>query len=431
MAKIHPFHALRYTPAAGKPSDLVTQPYDKIPDALREQYLGASPYNFVRLIRGKAEPGDDDANNVYSRAASLLDQWIAQGILAADETPGFYPYFQEFTHPETGERCVRKAFVSIVELAEYEEGVIHGHELTHSGPKLDRLKLTAATQAYFGQLFFLYDDPAHRIDELLDAAAQGEPLLEAAEEGVVHKLWRIDDPEILRTIQQVVAEKKLLIADGHHRYETALAYARENPGTPGADRVMISLVNMFSPGLVVLATHRVMEGLDGFSAAALLERAGQRFDIETFPSDDALREALEATSRGESTIGAVLQGDASGYLLRPKPGALDELIAGLTEAEKRLDVVVLHRALIGEALGVSEDDVRELKGIRYVRGLQNAVEEVRSGAAQVAFLLRPVDIQDVAEISFSGGVMPQKSTDFYPKLLAGLATYRFGAPKAN
>ena len=431
MARIHPFQPLRYTAKAGKPSDLVTQPYDKIPDDLREQYLAASPYNFVRLIKGKAEPGDDDRNNVYTRAAALLDRWIAEGILAPEPRPGFYPYFQEFTHPDTGERYVRKAFIGILDLAEYDERIVHRHELTHSGPKLDRLKLTEATQAYFGQLFFLYDDPQRRIDDLLDEAAQGLPLMQAEEEGVVHKLWRIDDPAKLVRIQELIADKKLLIADGHHRYETALAYARAHPEVPGAGRVMMSLVNMSSPGLVILATHRILEGLEDFSPAALLERAGKRFSIEAFPSDDALQKALDETGTDQSAIGAVLRGDASAYLLRPKPGALDELLSGLSDAEKRLDVVVLHRALIGEALGVSEEDVRELRGIRYIRGFRSAVDEVRKGLAQAAFLLRPVDVQDVAMISFSGGVMPQKSTDFYPKLLSGFATYRFGSPKAK
>jgi uncharacterized protein (DUF1015 family) len=181
----------------------------------------------------------------------------------------------------------------------------------------------------------------------------------------------------------------------------------------------------------VLATHRVMSGLEDFSASELLERAGKRFSIEAFTSDESLQKALDGTSKGQSAIGMVLKGDESAYLLRPQNGALDELVSGLTDAEKRLDVVVLHRALIGEALGVSEEDVRELKGIRYIRGFHSAVDEVRKGKAQVAFLLRPVDIQDVAEISFSGGVMPQKSTDFYPKLLSGFATYRFGAPKST
>jgi uncharacterized protein (DUF1015 family) len=326
---------------------------------------------------------------------------------------------------------VRKAFISILELAEYEERVVHRHELTHSGPKLDRLRLTEATQAYFGQLFFLYDDPAQRIDALLDEAAGAEPLMQAEEEGVVHKLWRIDEPAKIAQIQELIADKKLLIADGHHRYETALAYARAHPDAPGAGRVMISLVNMSAPGLVVLATHRVLEGLTDFSPAKALARADRRFSVEAFVSEDALRQALDRTAPGQSAIGAVFAGDDSGYLFRPKPGSLDDLVAGLTDAEKRLDVVVLHRALIGEALGVSEEDVRELKGIRYIRGLRNAVDEVRKAGAQVAFLLRPVDVQDVAEISFSGGVMPQKSTDFYPKLLSGFATYRFGSPKAR
>ena len=432
MARIHPFRPLRYTAKAGETSDLVTQPYDKIPDPLREQYLEASPYNFVRLIKGKAEPGDDDTRNVYTRAAALLDEWVADGILAADPTPGFYPYFQEFEHPETGERCVRKAFICLVELAEYGEGVVFGHELTHSGPKVDRLKLTEATQAYFGQLFFLYDDPEQQIDAMLDEAAQATaPLMQAAEEGVVHKVWRVDAPDVLSRIQELIANKKLLIADGHHRYETALAYARAHPDVPGAGRVMISLVNMSSPGLVVLATHRVLRGLEDFSASVLLERAGKRFDVERFANDEDMQTALEDTPKSQSAVGVVLHGDEAAYLLRPKKGALDELVSGLTDAEKRLDVVVLHRALIGEALGVSEEDVRELKGISYLRGFRAAVDEVRAGGAQVAFLLRPVDVQDVAEISFSGGVMPQKSTDFYPKLLSGFATYRFGSPTAT
>jgi uncharacterized protein (DUF1015 family) len=255
--------------------------------------------------------------------------------------------------------------------------------------------------------------------------------MQAEEEGVVHKLWRIDDPAKLVRIQQLIADKKLLIADGHHRYETALAYARAHPEVPGAGRVMMSLVNMSSPGLVILATHRVLEGLEDFSAAALLDRAGKRFSIDAFTSDEALQNALDKTGADQSAIGAVFRGDASAYLLRPKPGALDDLLSGLSDAEKRLDVVVLHRALIGEALGVSEEDVRELRGIRYIRGFRNAVDEVRKGSAQAAFLLRPVHVQDVATISFSGGVMPQKSTDFYPKLLSGFATYRFGSPKAK
>jgi uncharacterized protein (DUF1015 family) len=304
--------------------------------------------------------------------------------------------------------------------------VVHRQELTHRGPKVDRWNLTHATQAYFGQLFFLYDDPGKRIDELLDQAAEGEPLMQSSEEGVVHKLWRIADSADVERIRALMADKKLLIADGHHRYETALAYSREHPGNAAAARVMATFVNMSSEGLVVLATHRVLEGLAGFDPVALLARAGERFEVEKLESDDELRQRLETAPDESSVIGAVLSGESGAYLFTAKSGALDDVLAGLSETEKKLDVVLLHRALIGSALGISEDDVLELKGISYVRGFQSAVDEVRGGGKQVAFLLRPVKVHEVAEISFGGGVMPQKSTDFYPKLLSGFTTYRFG-----
>ncbi len=432
MARVLPFRPYRYSPKAGDLATLVTQPYDKIPDALREQYLKASPYNFVRLIKGQPLDGDDGAHNVYSRASDTLAEWIEQGILVEDPEPGFYAYFQEFEHPETGAKTTRKGFIGLTDVEEYDKGVVHRHELTHSGPKMDRWKLTEATQSYFGQLFFLYDDPTRRIDELLDAAAEGTPLMEAREpDGIAHKVWRISDPAQVGEIEQLMADKKLLIADGHHRYETALAYGREHPETPGASRIMVTLVNMSSPGLVVLATHRVLSDLPHFEPNQLLEGASRRFATRRLTSDDALRQALETEPHSDAAIGLALAGDDGRYLLTPKPDALEDILQGLSEAEGRLDVVLLHKALIAEAAGLSEDDVKELKGIRYVRGFDNAIAEVASGAAQAAFLLRPVDVKDVARISFSGGVMPQKSTDFYPKLLSGFTTYRFGPPKAR
>ncbi len=425
MAKIHPFRPYRYTAKAGVASSLVTQPYDKIPDELREAYLAASPYNFVRLIKGKEQPGDNGGQNVYSRAAALLDQWIAEGILAQDTRPAYYPYSQQFAHPETGERIVRKGFIALAEVEDYEARVVHRHELTHRGPKVDRLRLTDATKAYFGQLFFLYDDPERRVDALLDEATAGPPLMEAEEEGVLHRVWRLDDPDRIDEIGGLLAANKLLIADGHHRYETALAYAREHPEIEGASRVMLTLVNMSSEGLVVLATHRVLDGIEGFRSETFLKRASYAFEVTKLGSEAELQAALDAAPADRSVIGGVFAGDPAAYLFSPKLGALADLLADKNEIEKRLDVVILHQALLGEALGVSEEDVRELKGIRYIRGLGAAVAEVREGRAQTAFLLRPVNVKDVAEISFSGGVMPQKSTDFYPKLLSGFTTYRF------
>jgi uncharacterized protein (DUF1015 family) len=427
MANVHPFRALRYAEKAGPIGNLVTQPYDKIPPDLQQKYYDASPYNFVRLTKGLAEPGDNESGNVYTRAAADMEAWIREGIFAQDAAPAFYPYFQEFEHPETGERLVRQGFIGLTEALPYEKKVVFGHERTHSGPKLDRLELTRHTKAHFGQLFMLYDDPARSVEAHLDEAARTLPLIDVTDHfDVRHRVWKIDDPVASTQIQAVMSDKNILIADGHHRYETSLAYAQENSGVPGADRVMMTFVNMRADGLVVLATHRVLTGLGGFPAEAFRQRAGQWFETEVFATPEELQQKLDSSPAGQSAIGVSLEGAAKNYLLRARPEALDTALADATPEERGLDVVVLHKLLLAEALGISEEDVRELKNISYVRGFEAAVGEVRSGAADVAFLLRPVDVRRVGRISFAGGVMPQKSTDFYPKLLSGLTVYRIG-----
>jgi uncharacterized protein (DUF1015 family) len=426
MAKVFPFQPYRYTPKAGPAAKLVSQPYDKIPPELQQQYYQASPYNVIRVIKGRQEPSDNESNNVYTRAAKTLEQWIAEGILARDPEPGFYAYFQQFEHPDTGETLQRKGFIGLFQLEEYEAGVIHRHELTHSGPKLDRLRLARHTHVYFEQLFTLYDDPDFVIDRRLDQAAKDEPLVTAEEGSIVHRIWKINEPAAVSEIQVAMEPKKLLIADGHHRYETALTFSRENASLAGADKVMMTFVNMRGAGLVVLATHRVLDGLADFDAPALLQRAKAYFNVERLDSAAALQSKLDAAPRDASVIGGVFANDPGAYLFTANQQAVSGLLPGKPERERSLDVVILHQAMLGQALGISEEDVREEKNIRYVRGFQAAVDEVRSGKAQAAFLLRPVEVGKVAEIAFAGGVMPQKSTDFYPKLLSGLTMYRFG-----
>ncbi len=260
MARIYPFHPLRYTLQAGALADVATQPYDKISPAMRSRYLAQSPYNLVRIILGERSPEDSTTDNVYTRAAAHLDAWTASGVLARDAEPGIFPYFQEFTVPGTGEHLVRKGFIALGAVEEYAAGIVYRHEQTLSGPKKDRLELLRHTHAHFGQLFMLYPDRTGAIDALLDEAAAGEPLAEVVDEyGVIHRIWRITAAAM---VQELMADKRLLIADGHHRYETALAFHNENPELAGADRVMMTFVNMYSPGLKILATHRLVNGLD-------------------------------------------------------------------------------------------------------------------------------------------------------------------------
>jgi len=410
MAQIYPFQPFRYTEQAGPLGNLVTQPYDKISPAMQSRYLSLSPHNLVRVILGERRAGDSDSDNVYTRAARYLDDWIASGVLARDRQAGIFPYFQEFTVPDTGERLVRKGFIALGAVEDYSAGVVHRHEQTLSGPKKDRLELLRRTHAHCGQLFMLYPDPHGAIDALLDEAAARAPIAEVTDEyGAVHRVWRMDDAA---RVGQLMADKKLLIADGHHRYETALAFRGENPGLPGADRVMMTFVNMHSPGLKILATHRLVSGLDAEGLAdRFLRAAAAGFQVEEIGSLDGLKRAWDE-GEGRTTIGAAIGNRL--FLLEDR------------HARGELDVRVLHQRVLAQALGIGEEAVRDEQHLRYIRGLDAAVQEVRQGAAQIAFLLKPVSVEQVAATSFAGGVMPQKSTDFYPKLLSGIAIYRLG-----
>ena len=386
---------------------MVTQPYDKISAAMRSRYLAQSPYNMVRIILGERTPADSPTDNVYTRAADYLETWVASGILARDPEAGIFPYFQEFTEPDTGERLVRKGFIALGAIEEYAAGIVHRHEQTLTGPKKDRLELLRHTHAHFGQLFMLYPDQAGAIDALLDEAAASAPLAEVTDEyGAVHRIWKITEAAL---IQELMADKRLLIADGHHRYETALAFRNQNPGLPGADRAMMTFVNMYSPGLRILATHRLVSGLDPEGLPEkFLKAASADFHSAKVASVESLKKAW--TDSGDRTIIGAAIGSRLFQLEYRDRG--------------QLDVRILHEQLLAKALGIGEEAVREEKHLRYIRGLDAAVEEARNGNAQIAFLLKPTSIQQVADTSFSGGVMPQKSTDFYPKLLSGLTIYK-------
>ncbi|HOQ45511.1 MAG TPA: DUF1015 domain-containing protein [Bryobacteraceae bacterium] len=418
MAKIYPFQPWRYTPKAGPLDQLVTQPYDKITPEMRSRYLALSPYNLVRVILGERKPSDSPSDNVYTRAARHMSDWIAAGILEQDAEPGFYAYFQEFESPDSGERLIRKGFIGLGAVEDYAEGTVHRHEQTLSGPKQDRLELLRHTRAHFGQIFMLYPDPKGEIDAILDAASGAQPAACVTDEyGAVHKLWKISAPDVIARICELMADKKLLIADGHHRYETALAFRNENPGLEGARKVMMTFVNMHSDGLKILATHRVVHGLKTFDSEAFLRAVREKFRVAPLGSLDELRRAWAEEHQDTIRIGVALPAGIHLLDAPRQPGVLD--------------VSFLHQEMLEKVLGLSEADIREQKHLRYIRGVEAAVDEVRTGAGQAAFLLEPVPVSEVARIAFSGGVMPQKSTDFYPKLLSGLTIYRIEQPRPS
>ena len=381
---------------------------------MRERYLSLSPYNLVRVILGESYPSDTDTRNVYIRAADYLEAWIRDGILAKDSSPSLYVYFQEFTLPDSVQRLTRKGFIGLGKIEDYSAGIVHRHEQTLSGPKKDRTELLNHTHAHFGQIFMLYPDQDRAIDRILDevAAAAAPDAIVVDEYGALHRLWRIADPGHIAQIGNLMADKKLLIADGHHRYETALNYRDAHPELDDAKAVMMSFVNMHSDGLRILATHRAVSGLSGVELPALLERLGGEFTIRRYTDVADLRAQMEDIRKHRIRIGLVVRDSREMYVL---------------ERDRRtgeLDVRLLHEFLLGEVLGISAEAVREEKHLKYIRGIEAAVDSVGPDGAELVFLLQPTPIEQVAEVSFAGGVMPQKSTDFYPKLLSGMAIYR-------
>jgi len=430
MAHIIPFRALRYNPERVDVGKAVTQPYDKISPQMQANYYESTPYNLVRIILGLPKSGDHDQNNVYTRAADAFRSWRKDNVLRLDTEPALYVYSQQFTVPGTDKVAERNGFIAAGKLEDYAAGIVHRHEQTLAKPKADRLNLLRSTRAHFGQLFMLYEDSGE-VDSLLKR--EGAPDIEVSDEyGVSHRVWRVSDPELVQAAQAKMEDKKLIIADGHHRYETALAYRNERrqdetTGGPSQlapyDFAMMTFVNMNSPGLVILPTHRVVQGLSNFSPDDLKQKAKAYFDVEEVdPWIDAGRATgvLREAGRAGTALLAIAK---SRVFLIHKPRAYGEIFTGLSVRQQLLDVVQLHRVLLETVLGLSEESIRNQQNLNYVRGADEAIDRVRSGGANVAFLMNPVRMSQVRDIAFGGEVLPQKSTDFYPKLLSGLTLY--------
>ena len=411
MAKIYPFRSLRYAPDKVSLEKVVTQPYDKISAEMQEHYYSAHPNNIVRIIFGKPEASDSPENNVYTRAAAYLKEWRSNGILQQLPEPALFIYFQKFTVPDQKESRVRKGFVALGQLEDYARKVIFPHERTLTGPKKDRLELLRHTRTQFEQIFMLYEDPEQRIDHVMDEIARRNPDVHIRDEyGVEHSMWTVADHDKIRFIQGQMENKRLIIADGHHRYETALAYRDEMKGEKGSDRMPMTFFNMNSPGLTILPTHRVLANVPGFNAKNFFDRAADLFDL------------TEAPTSGRVTIGAFADGRLT-FLRLKNALDLSALMPDLSEKQRSLDVVVLHRLLLEKCLGITEEAVKKESYITYFRERDAAIKAVRDGKAQIAFLLNATRLDQLRDIAYEGNVMPQKSTDFYPKVLSGLTMY--------
>jgi uncharacterized protein (DUF1015 family) len=437
MASIYPFRAWRYNLSSVRLDDVVTQPYDKISPAMQQAYYQRSPYNLVRIILGLPELFDAErGESVYTRAARDFKAWREQGILVQEKDPCIFAYAQRFRVPGSEDVKERRGFIALGKLHDYAEQVVFRHEQTLSKPKSDRLNLLKATQAHFGQIFMLYSDPAGSVEKILYEGSGPADAEVTDEYGVLHRIWRVSDPATIRMLTSTMADKKLIIADGHHRYETALNYAKEHAAEPERTEhdalelpqpaypeaaVMMTFVNMDSDGLVILPTHRVVHDLSGFDPAAFAHAAAEFFTVEHLPAGEApgYTDALRPQA-GPAFVAVTRTG---AYLLRSKPEPAAIALAALPENQRQLDLSHLHTIILDRLLGLDAEKVREQTNIRYLRDAGEAVEQVRRGDADVAFLTNPVTMEQLREVAFAGSVMPQKSTDFFPKLLSGLAIY--------
>jgi uncharacterized protein (DUF1015 family) len=438
MASIYPFRAWRYSLSTVRLDDVVTQPYDKISPAMQQAYYQRSPYNLVRIILGLPELFDAErGESVYTRAARDLKAWKEQGVLVQEKDPCIFAYSQRFRVPGSDEVKERRGFIALGKLYEYAEQVVFRHEQTLSKPKSDRLNLLKATHAHFGQIFMLYSDPAGSVEKIL-YEGNGPVDAEVTDEyGVLHRVWRVSDPATIRMLTSTMADKKLIIADGHHRYETALSYSKEHAASASAKSehnaselpqpafpeaaVMMTFVNMDSDGLVILPTHRVVHSLNGFDCAAFLAETEEFFTVEKLTEADATTYIRTLGARQGTAFVAIVGADS--YLLSSKPENCAPMLAALPENQRQLDLTILHSILLDHLLGLDEEKVREQTNVRYLRDAGEAVDQVRRGEADVTFLTNPVIMEQLREVAFAGAVMPQKSTDFFPKLLSGLAIY--------
>lgn len=434
MANIKPFRGIRYNPdLIQNLSQVISQPYDRINKSLQERYYNLSDYNIARIIKGKEFDSDNQQENVYSRAHKYLEQWQQDSVLIREDKPAIYVFHQEFSVPG-GETVVRKAFITALELADFDEGIVLPHERTLSGPKIDRLTLTRATETYFGNIFMLYPDPENRIDSILDAATIGAgrapdaDVKEIHETDVRQKMWVVTDPQILEAVVKEMAPKmNLIIADGHHRYETALNYRNEQrekypnaPANTGFNFLMVALVSMSNPGLTILPTHRLIYGYDRLNGAQLLGKVAEYFNADQVRSRSDLEAKLDA-ARGQS--GRIGLATADGYyFLSLKDGAImDKLAPNRVQAWKELDVSILHELVLEHIMGLTKESIERKENIEYLRDPDPGYQQVADGEAQFLFLLNPTRMPQVTECTRAGEKMPQKSTDFYPKVITGLA----------
>jgi uncharacterized protein (DUF1015 family) len=411
---VRPLRGYRY--GIGRERDLtkvVAPPYDQITPQMQERLYAMSPANIVRVSYPADRPAAGEIADKYARAGQTLQAWLRDGVWTGEDAPAIYPYTQTY---RVGEAPVTRAgFVALGEVSDYARGVILPHERTHAGPKQDRMHLLQTTGADIGLLFMLTADPGGELRAA--TAGVGEPIAEARDlRGEVHRLWRITDPALIARVQALMAPASVIIADGHHRYETAVEYARRHPG---CELKLMAFFTLEGPGLTILANHRLVHGVSGFSLATLRERAARWFSVT--PLADPLAFRPTATR-----IGVVAGPEATVFELREDATERIAWPAGTSAAWRRLAVSILHEGLLRPLLDIDDAKLEAGSHVDYSADQGEAIRAARQGRYQAAFLIAPTTPAELQAVVQGGELLPQKSTHFYPKLLDGLVFARVG-----
>ena len=425
MATIKGFKGLRYTEIAGEINEIVCPPYDIISDKQRAEYLKRNENNIIRLELPKGE-------NAYSEAGETLSQWLQSGILKTDEQEGIYIYEMEFSANGIPNKKV-KGFISLVKLEEFSKGIVLPHEETLSKAKADRFNLMSKTFCNFSQIYSLYMDEDNSTFSIIDTQSSRKSDVEIVDnDGVIHRLWCVYDEKIIADVSAKFNEKKLYIADGHHRYETALNFHKhlcENGNsTPDSQSgyVCMMLVNMENDGLVVFPTHRIVRDIEDFDLDLMLEKCKDYFTITKENSLENLEANLASLYERGEKVYALYTGENGYYLLILKDkDIIKTLLPSMSEAYCHLDVSILHSLVLERIFGIDKENMANQINLTYTRNFDEAISSVKNKSANCAFILNPTRVSEIRDVALAGEKMPQKSTYFYPKLITGLVMNKF------
>ncbi|OGW33642.1 MAG: hypothetical protein A2X58_02785 [Nitrospirae bacterium GWC2_56_14] len=442
MATITPFRGIIYnTEKAGKISDLVCPPYDIISPAGQQALYRKSPNNVIRLEYGLASPGDTEEDNRYTRAAAVLEDWTRSAIVKQEQVPAFYIYEMEYKVKEATRKL--RGLICLVKLEDYDSGIIKPHETTLSGPKTDRLNLLRACKTSFSQIFSLFSDPQEKVAAVL-ARTNGKPEMEVkSSDGVTHRIWSRSDEKDIEVIVREMADKPIFIADGHHRYDTALNYRNEQrkaagsfTGNEGFNYTAMFLARLEDPGLTVLPAHRAMFNLTDFHPQRFEDGLNQYFNIERIDFFDKrsenkdLHTVLDTMAHRADhahIFGMRVKGEHSYYLLTLRNEAdMDALLPAKSPAYRKLDVSILHHLIIDKLLGIRMETHKLGLNIEYIKDAAEADKRIHDNAAEIVFFMNPTKVREVKEVATAGERMPQKATYFFPKLLTGLVMHKLG-----